>query len=386
VTKTSLVICGALALPLAACGGPAPAGSTTAPPPSANGVKADYFVVPEAQLAHVQVVPVGKTSWTATLHTTGTVDWDNDHTTQAITQVSGPVTRLAVDTGAVVKEGDPLLYVASPDVTNAVSAYRKAQNRMDLAQRTLDRSKDLLDHKAIAQRDFELVQADYNDASTDAQVALQALKILGVAQADLDAAEHQNVAIRPELAMRAPINGTVVQRLVLPGQVIEAGATVAFVISNVSTVWVQGHIYEEDLTKIAVGDQVDMSNSALPHAFHGVLTSVDRLVDPATRTILVRVVTPNPDGLLKKDLFMDLVVHSRAHRDVLAVPVGALLYDEQNLPFVYLEVGAGKFAQRLVKTGGQQVDQVEILNGLQATDRVVSQGSLFLQFANGGGQ
>ncbi len=120
------------------------------------------------------------------LRTTGTVDWDNDHTTQAITQVSGPITRILVDAGAHVNRGDVLLYVSSPDVSNAISAYRKAKNRLDLAQRNLDRNKDLLEHKAIAQRDFESVEADYNDAATDVQTSLQALKILGVSAKDLD--------------------------------------------------------------------------------------------------------------------------------------------------------------------------------------------------------
>jgi cobalt-zinc-cadmium efflux system membrane fusion protein len=383
VRSTHAFVWGALLLPLAACGGSPPAGSA---PQAAPEVKAAFFVVPDAQLGHVKVVPVAKATWSTTLHTTGTVDWDNDHTTPAITQVSGPVTRIAVDTGAEVKAGDPLLYVASPDITNAVSAYRKARNRLDLAQRTLDRGKELLDHKAISQRDFELVQADYNDASTDVQSAQQALRIFGVTQADLDDAEHQNVAIRPELAMRAPLSGTVVQKLVLPGQVIQAGATVAFVISNVSTVWIQGRIYEKDLTSIAVGDVAEASNTAFPTTFHGVVTYVDRLVDPATRTILVRIVTPNTGRLLRKDLFMDIVVHDRAHRDVLTVPVSAVLYDEQNLPFVYLQIENGKFAQRLVKVGGQQDGQIEIREGLTAADHVVSEGSLFLQFAYSGGQ
>lgn len=383
MSKTTLLICGALVLPLAACGGSA---TDSAPQTAGAAPKAGYFVVPAAQLAHVQVVPVVKASWTTAIRTTGTVDWDNDHTTPAITQVSGPITRIAVDTGAEVKAGDPLLYVASPDITNAVSAYRKAKNRLDLAQRTLDRSKDLFDHKAIAQRDFESAQADYNDASTDVQTALQALKIFGVIQADLDDAERQNVAIRPELAMRSPLTGTVVQKLVMPGQIIQAGATVAFVISNVSTVWVQGHIYEKDLTSVAVGDQVEITSSALPNTFHGVVAYIDRLVDPATRTVLVRIVTPNTGGLLRKDLFMDIVLHDRAHRDVLAVPVGAVLYDEQNFPFVYVQVETGKFAQRLIKVGSQQGDQIEVLDGLAVTDRVVAGGSLFLQFANGGGQ
>ncbi len=95
-------------------------------------------------------------TWSATVRTTGTVDWDNDHTTQAITQVSGPIARIVADTGTRVKAGDPLLYVASGDMTNAMSTYRKAKNRFDLAKHQLDRNKDLFDHKALSQRDYEV--------------------------------------------------------------------------------------------------------------------------------------------------------------------------------------------------------------------------------------
>ena len=105
--------------------------------------------MPADQLPHLQIAPVRQTTWSTIVRTTGTVDWDNEHTTQAITQVSGPISRIVADTGTRVKAGDPLLYVASADVTNAIATYRKAKNRSDLAQRELDRSKDLLDHKAL---------------------------------------------------------------------------------------------------------------------------------------------------------------------------------------------------------------------------------------------
>ena len=256
--------------------------------------------MPADQLPHLKIVPVQKTTWSTTVRTTGTVDWDNDHTTQAITQVSGPITRIVADTGTRVKVGDPLLYVASADITNAISAYRKAKNRFDLAQHTLDRSRDLLAHKAIAQRDMEAAEADFNDAATDLQTALQALKIFGVTQAEITEAEHQNVAIRPELVMRAPLAGVVVQKMVLPGQFIQAGTTAAFVISNTSTVWVQGHVYDKDLRSVHVGDKVDERNASFPDAFHGVIGYIGDLIDPATRTTSVRIVTQNSGGCSRR--------------------------------------------------------------------------------------
>ena len=338
--------------------------------------------MPADQLAHLTIAPARAATWSTTVRTTGTVDWDNDHTTQAITQVSGPITRILVDTGTRVKAGDPLLAVASADITNAVSAYRKAKNRFDLAQRTLDRSKDLLAHKAISPRDMENADADYNDAGTDLQTTLQALKIYGVSQDDLTNAEQQNVAIRPELMMRAPIAGTIVQKMVLPGQFIQGGTTAAFVISNTATVWVQGHVYDKDLSSIHVGDAVDEHNASFTQTFHGTVSYIGDMLDPATRTTPVRIVTQNTDGLLKKDLFVDVTIHDKGTHDVLVVPTTAVLYDEQNFPFVYIQTSPGTFAERRITIGAQQDGDSQVTDGLKAGDPVVSEGSVFLQFAS----
>src|SRR5271165_2444258 len=122
------------------------------------------FTVPGDQLARLQVTSVQRANWNITVRTTGTVDWDADHTTQAITQVNGPISRILVDTGAKVNAGDPLLFVASPDVANAISAYRKARNREQLTKRIVDRMTELLDRGAAAGKDVESSVADYNDA------------------------------------------------------------------------------------------------------------------------------------------------------------------------------------------------------------------------------
>ena len=138
------------------------------------------FTVPQDQLARLKTTQVRSTNWQVAVHTTGTVDWDADHTTQAITQVNGPISRILVDQGTPVKKDDPLLYVSSPDVANAIAAYRKARNREAFNKRIVDRMKELLDRGAIAVKDYESSQADYNDATTDVQNSLQALRIFGI--------------------------------------------------------------------------------------------------------------------------------------------------------------------------------------------------------------
>src|ERR1035438_6431911 len=144
---------------------------------AAQAVQPGMFTLNADQLSHLKTAVVGKTTWAVAVHTTGTVDWDADHTTQAITQVNGPIARILVDTGAMVHKGDPLLYVSSPDIANAISSYKKARNQQNLAKLMLDRSQVLFDRGAIAQKDLEAAQATYNDSSTDVQNNLQALRI-----------------------------------------------------------------------------------------------------------------------------------------------------------------------------------------------------------------
>ncbi len=349
---------------------------------SQPSAQASLFTVPANQMQHLQIKAAEKEDWAITIATTGTVDWNADHTTQAIAQVSGPITKILVDIGSLVSENDPLLYVSSPDVTNAIAAYRKARNRLDLETHTLERSRDLLAHKAIAQKDLEGVEADYNDASTDLQNALQALRIFGITSREIDEAERQGVAINPQLAVRSPIKGMVVQKLVFPAQLVQAGATTCFLVSDLSSVWVQGHVYEKDLTAIRVGDPVEITQASIPVVFHGVISNIGAIIDAATRTTPVRITTANPAGFLKKDLFVDIVIHTQTKRNVLTIPTSAVLYDPDNLPFVYVQADGSRFAQRQVTTGAQKDGKCEILSGLKEGEKVVSEGAVFLQFAN----
>jgi membrane fusion protein, heavy metal efflux system len=340
-----------------------------------------YFTVPVSQLSHLKISRVENSSWPVVLQTTGTVDFDADHTTPVITQVGGPIARLVADLGTRVKPGDPLLYVSSPDLSGAVSAYRKAQNRLDLARRTLDRNRDLLSHKVIAQKDLEASQADYNDAFTEAQNDLQALKIFGVTENDLQALERQDAPIRPELAVRSPIAGVVVQKLVSPGQLVQAGATTCFLVSNPAAMWIQGHLHDDELTSVHVGDRAEVHSGSAPGLFAGRVSYIGAMLDPATRTTPVRIVTENRQGLLKKDQFVDVTIHSGVRRTILTVPTSAVLHNTENLPFVYVQVGSGRFAERLIKTGVQLDDSFEVLSGLKAGEDIVTEGSVFLQFA-----
>jgi cobalt-zinc-cadmium efflux system membrane fusion protein len=241
--------------------------------------------------------------------------------------------------------------------------------------------KDLLARGAVATKDVESAEADYNDSMTDTQNSLQALRIFGITAQEIDRAETQGSPIGTELAVRSPIRGVVVQKLVNPGMLIQAGSTICFMLSDVSTVWVQGHIFDRDLPLVRVGDPVDESNPAAGKTFKGTLNYVGAYVDPNTRTTPVRIVTQNPDGLLKKDMFVEAVIHTNTESSVLAVPVAAVLRDDKNEPIVYVQHDAGQFEQRSVTIGTQQDGMVAVASGLRRGESVLADGSVFVQFA-----
>ena len=373
------VLLAALGLFQAACGELKKAESK---PADESNPSAGIFTVPPDQLAHLKTAQVAKTSWEVAIHTTGTVDWDQDHTTQAITQVNGPIARILVDVGTPVQKDQPLLYVSSPDVANAIAVYRKARNRERFNKTIIDRMKEMLDRGAVATKDYESSVADYNDAATDVQNSLQPLRIFGITAQEIDHAEQQGASINTELAVRSPISGVVVQKLISPGMLIQAGQTVCFQVSDTSTVWVQGHIFDRDLPSIRIGDRVEETNPSFNRNFSGTIAYVGSFVDPNTRTTPVRIVTANPGGLLKKDMFVDAVVRTSTQNNILVVPVAAVLRDDKNEPIVYVQAEPGKFTQRSVATGPQQNGLVAVTSGLQEGETIVSDGSLFLQFAN----
>jgi cobalt-zinc-cadmium efflux system membrane fusion protein len=180
----------------------------------------------------------------------------------------------------------------------------------------------------------------------------------------------------------APASGQIVERLVGPGQLLQAGATQCFTISDMSTVWVLVNVYQNDLAFVHVGDPVDITTDAYPTTFHGKISYVAAALDPATRTLQARIVTNNPGNQLKKDMYVSATVQAGAVKDALTVPDAAVLRDSENEPFVYVLSGANQFARRQVKVGDSTNGRTLIESGLKEGERVAGDGSLFLQFKN----
>jgi len=348
---------------------------------SANAAKSatpELFNIPQDQMQHVQVVTIEPTTLNHTLRLTGTVAYNAFNTTPVITQVGGPVSRILVVPGQHVKAGEPMLDVSSPDYSQLLDAYLKAADASRLAEKNYNRAQDLYQHHAIAERDLEQAESDRTQAQADLNAAEQGMKILGIKNPQ-DLAKAPSSALIPVLA---PISGEVVERLVQPGQVVQAGQTQAFTITDLSTVWVLANVYQTDLAYVRDGDNVVVETDAYPGKFHGRISYVSPALDPNTRTLQARILVDNPGEKLKKDMYCTVTVTAGVLSNVVAVPNSSVLRDDNNQPFVYVATGQNQFGRRDVELGESQNGRTQITKGISVGDRVVGDGSLFLQFAN----
>jgi membrane fusion protein, heavy metal efflux system len=343
-----------------------------------NSNNPELFTIPQDQMSHVQVLLVQPTTLIRSLRLTGSVAYNSFRTTPVITQVSGPVSRVVVVPGQKVTQGEPMLYVASPDYSQLRTNYLKAIAAYALAQKANARAEDLYQHHAIAEQNVEQAQSAEVQASGDLIAAQAALKVMGVS--DPDALVKAPPSF--EVPVKAPIGGLVVEQDVSAGQLIQPGTTQCFMISDVSTVWVLVNIYQKDMPYVRVGDQVTIQTDTYPEVFHGRIAYVAASLDPSTRTLQARIETNNPGEKLKKDMYVVANVNTGTIQNAIALPDAAVLRDSENQPFVYAAASANQFGRRSVTLGESLNGQTQITSGLKAGDRVIGNGSLFLQFAN----
>jgi cobalt-zinc-cadmium efflux system membrane fusion protein len=333
-----------------------------------------------AQRGNIQLYTVAMSSFHKTIETSGAVDFDGDQATSVLAPFSGPVSQTLVSLGAQVKPGDPLAVVDSPDFATAVSAYRKALDTARTNRRLADLDQDLIEHHGVSEREAQQAQTDAANAEADRDAALQTLASLKVqAQTIKDIQEGRSIS-RLDAVIRSPIAGTVVEKLITPGQLLQAGTTPCFTVANLSRVWVMAQVFGSDLAAVNVGDTADVVTGIGSDHFSGTVDNISALVNPDTRSVVVRVVVRNPGDFLKKQMYVRVLIQARQESSGLLVPVSAILRDDENLPFVYVARPDDSFARQHVTLGYRAGEQYEIAAGLHEGDRIVVEGGIFVQF------
>ena len=339
---------------------------------------ANLFTLPADQIAHLQIAPATRGSLPRVLRFTGSVAYNALATTPVFSAAGGPVREILVMPGDMVRAGQPLLTINSPDYSQARSAYLKAKDALALADKNYKRAQDLFEHKAIAERDVQQAESDRSQAQADVESSTDVLRALGVSDPETTVKASATLLV----PLLAPVKGEIVERLVGPGQLLQAGMTQCFTISDTGTVWVLVNVYQSDLGSVHVGDAADITTDAYPDVFRGRISYIAPALDPTTRTLQERIVTENPAHKLKKDMYVTATLRAGAIGNALLVPDAAVLRDTENQPFLYLQTGATQFARRLVTLGESSDGRTQITSGLKEGERVVGDGSLFLQFQN----
>jgi len=376
---TLAALAAAIPLALAACGAGDSAGQMTSYSAKATqGETAQLFSVSPEQMSHLQITTVVVAPLARSLRLSGAVAYNAFRTTPVISPVGGPVARILVAPGDHVKLRQPLLEVSSPDYAQLRASYLKARDIFRVADKNFARAQDLYKHGAIAERDLLQAESDRNQAKADLDSNEQALRILGIPQPDA----LEKAPASPAIPLLSPIDGEIVERLVSPGQLLQAGASQAFTISDMSTVWVLANVYQTDLAYVKPGEEVEVVSDAFPDIFRGKISYLAPAVDVNTRTLQARIVVENSGRKLKKDMYVTVTVKAGRVENAIAVPDSAVLRDDENQTFVYVAAGENKFRRRSVETGQSQDGRTQVLRGLSAGDKIVGDGSLFLQFQN----
>jgi len=366
-------------------------------PPTASSPQGSAPTSASRQSHAIETETVAPQSIAGTILATGKILVSEDRMANIGPVHEGRLVRLYAGQGSNVKKGQKLADLESADIDQAEADYLKAladyENarrtsvaEVKLAQATYDRTK-MLYEKTItagknlqaAEHDLEVAKALADSTVAGTKAALTAarrhLRILGLKESDVDALVN-----KPNLAavfsLTSPIGGIVVERNATIGATVGTDANL-FKIIDISRVWIDANVFEKDLERVRRGQEVKVSVPAFPgSSFAGKVILISSVVDPETRTVKVRTEVPNPDSKLKPDMFANVEIITDMHRTAISIPQSALLNDGgQTVVFV---AAGSDYQKRTVTAGIQSNDRVEILDGLQAGDKVVVKGNYLL--------
>jgi cobalt-zinc-cadmium efflux system membrane fusion protein len=330
----------------------------------------DQFVLPSDPKG-ITLATIGSERLPNELDVAARIQADPTRVVRVYAPVSGRLISVAVRPADLVTRGQPLALIASSDVAAARQAYQQATADNTVKKEALVRSKLLLDHHAIAEKDYEQAQADYLTSQAALESARERLLFLNVGT---DGGSDQ-------LVVKSPRSGVVMSLGAAAGEFSKSldSADPLCTIADLSTVWAVGNVYEKDIAAVRVGEQADVAVDAYPgQHWRGRIGAIAGAIDPATRTLGIRVVLANPGLRLKPGMFAAIRL-VRSVRRAVVIPSQAVLR-EGNANYVFLEQSPGRFIRRAV-TLGQALNggRVEVTSGLSPGHTIVVQGAELLR-------
>ncbi len=311
---------------------------------------------------------------------TGVVQANIYKETPVVSLVGGIVRSVNAELGQNVRRGQRVAVVFSNELADAQSRYLAAVAALDEHHRHHLRTIKLVEIGAASRQDLEVATSQYREAESKVANLRQKLLLLGMSAQRIDSLNSTS-QISSEVTVPSPSSGTVTSRTVNPGEVIEANKELMRV-TDLSTVWVVGQVYEKDLATVRVGVGANITSDAYPgRVFRGGVSYVDPKIDPATRSAQVRIELNNPRHILKIGMYMNVAFAAlgAAEKTMPVVPKNAVqTIGNQQFVFVAGEK-PNEFVLRAVRLGLESNGFYPVLEGVNAGDRIVTDGSFLLR-------
>ena len=350
------------------------------------------FYPTATQWASLGIEPVKQSVFRPVYVTEGKIAVNEDLATPIYSPYAGRAMRLLAKPGDRVVRGQTLLVLEATDAVqvhndfiSAITALNKANAQLKLAQTVEHRLGALYETKSIALKDWQQAQADLVNAQNDAsagEAALEAarnrLRILG--RSDEEIAKFQERrTITSETPITSPIDGTVVQRKVGPGQYIASGsADPVFMIGDLSTVWLVAFVRETEAPNVQEGQAINFKVLAYPdRVFKGNVAYVATAIDNSTRRLLVRATIDNAEGLLRPEMFASVSILTDEGDNALAIPRDAVIYEGDQARVWVVRDDKGVELRR-IKPGLVNGRLIEVKEGVRLGEGVITKGTLFI--------
>lgn len=335
-------------------------------------------LTPEAVAsARIRVDPAKTSVLAGTVSLPGRIALDPRKEALVSAWISGQLDAIRVRPGDVVTKGQLLAKVQSPELGEAVAAFRAAKAADDAADAKLARLVRLEGEGVTARSQVLAAEAEHAAAVGAMEAAEERLRILGVDPTLGD--PHEGDHFPSQVPIRAPLAGKVLMTDATVGERVEPGATL-FHIGDLDEVWLLVDVYEGNLGAVSTDQGVTFTVEAWPQeTFVGTVEQIGDWVEPQARTVEVRVVVPNADHRLKPNMFAEAQLTVAANGPVGVVLPAEALVDLDGEHVVFIEEEPGHYEAREVQVASTTTDQVQIAQGVEAGEPVVIDGAFALK-------
>ncbi len=323
-------------------------------------------------------IRMGAPQWTQvaeTLQVAGRIEADETRLVKVSVPLPGRITGLEVLEGHQVKKGQPLAGLYSTDLSTSQLGLIKALSQAELALRATERAKQLVSAGVIGTAEVQRREAELLQANAEVASIRDQLRVLGLTERDIEQLQTTR-KVNSLTHVVSTIDGTVLDRQVNTGQIVHP-SDVIFTIADLSNVWLVADVPEQNAGSIAVGRVMEAEVPALPgHKIRGRLSFVSAIVDPATRTVHVRMDVPNPKNRYKPAMLATILLKDQGQKKR-TLPLSAIVR-EQDKDYAFVQIAENKFMMRPI-TLGEDYEEVRVLeSGISDGEKIVMEGAFHL--------